>query len=86
MVNWRWQTFVTPATTKILAPVTDQTGRSAATFPLWTRKEEFGIISVFTGRDRTLFIENDRVPAGATVYFRNKPDLTIVGYGEREKK
>jgi hypothetical protein len=48
-----------------------------AVFPLWTRKEGFGVISIFTGIEQTLYIENDRVPLGATAYFENKPDLRI---------
>jgi hypothetical protein len=53
-------------------------------FPLWTRKGGFGVISIFTGAEKKLFIENDRIPIGATAYFTNKPDLTIVGYKENQ--
>jgi hypothetical protein len=35
---------------------------------------------VFKGPEQILYIENDRVPLGATVYFANKPDLRIVKY------
>jgi hypothetical protein len=55
-------------------------------FPLWTRREEFALISIFIGPERTPFIENDRVPTGATVYFRNRPNLTIINHGEREEE
>lgn len=55
-----------------------------AVFPLWTRKEGFGVISIFTGSDKTLYIENDRVPLGATAYFDNRPDLRIVEYKSRQ--
>ena len=53
---------------------------STAVFPLWTRKEGFGVISIFTGPGQTLYIENDRIPIGATAYFTNQPDLRTVGY------
>jgi hypothetical protein len=49
-------------------------------FPLWTRKEGFGVITVFKGSDKTLFIENDRIPLGSTAFFAGKPDLKIVEY------
>jgi hypothetical protein len=52
-----------------------------AVFPLWTRKEGFGVISIFKGPEKTLYIENDRIPLGATVYFANKPDLRVVKHG-----
>lgn len=51
-----------------------------AVFPLWTRKEGFGVISIFKGPEKALFIENDMIPLGATVYFVNKPDLKIVKF------
>jgi hypothetical protein len=47
-------------------------------FPLWTRKEGFGVITIFKGPDKTLFIENDRIPLGSTAFFEGKPDLKIV--------
>jgi hypothetical protein len=47
---------------------------------LWTRKEGFGVITVFKGSDKTLFIENDRIPLGSTASFEGKPDLKIVEY------
>jgi len=53
-------------------------------FPLWTRKEGFGVITVFKGSDKTLFIENDRIPLGSTASFEGKPDLKIVEY-ERQQ-
>jgi hypothetical protein len=58
-----------------------QNGSSEAVFPLWTRKEGFGVITIFKGPERVLFVENDRVPLGATAYFMNTPDLKIVEYG-----
>jgi hypothetical protein len=51
-----------------------------AVFPLWTRKEAFGVITIFKGPEQTLCIENDRIPLGATAFFRNKPDLRILEY------
>lgn len=47
-------------------------------FPLWTRQEGFGVITVFSGPERSLFIENDRIPLGAMAYFTGKPDLRII--------
>lgn len=41
------------------------------------------MVSIFKGLDKLLYIENDRIPAGATAYFRNTPNLTIVHYGEK---
>ncbi len=48
-----------------------------ATFPLWTRDDGFGVVTIFigTGSDKVLYIDNDQVEAGATVFFRNSPDL-----------
>ncbi|KAJ3455469.1 hypothetical protein MRS44_016951 [Fusarium solani] len=84
--NFSTTTFLSPATTKSLTPPGDGTGsaRSMGVFPLWTRKGGFGVISIFTGAEKKLFIENDRIPIGATAYFRNEPDLTIVGYKEKQ--
>lgn len=70
-----------PATTKILAPETENRQASLAAFPLWARNDGFGVVSIFKGLNKLLYIENDRIPAGATAYFRNTPDLTIVPYG-----
>jgi hypothetical protein len=38
------------------------------------------VITIYKGKDKELFIENDRVPMGATVFFENNPDLTIVRF------
>lgn len=75
------KTYMGPATTKTLSPETKNRQASLAVFPLWTRSDGFGVVTVFKGLDRLLYIENDRIPAGATAYFRNTPDLTIVTYG-----
>ncbi|KAL2863202.1 uncharacterized protein BJX67DRAFT_384945 [Aspergillus lucknowensis] len=77
-------TFTGPATKKILA-VKDTPGCEGV-FPLWTLREGFGVISVFRGPEKTLFIENDRVPLGATAYFRNVPDLYIVECGDNHAR
>ena len=74
------QTWLSPATTKILAPSSAGLSLSSAVFPLWTRAGAFGVISIFTGPDKKLFIENDRIPIGATAYFKREPNLTIVDY------
>jgi hypothetical protein len=61
-----------------------------AVFPLWSREDGFGVISIFRGPARELYVENDQVPLGATVYFANKPDLRIeeyfLGGGQKENK
>ncbi|OQE34599.1 hypothetical protein PENCOP_c017G01337 [Penicillium coprophilum] len=79
-VNFEMTTFVGPASRKTLAAQDQGRDNSTAVFPLWTRKEGFGVISVFKDPEKILYIENDRVPLGATVYFANKPDLRIVKY------
>ncbi|KAK8137115.1 hypothetical protein PG984_005055 [Apiospora sp. TS-2023a] len=73
-------TFKSPATQKILVPKKVNQAGSFATFPLWTRRDGFGVITIFTGRgdDRKLFIENDMIRAGATAYFRGNANLEIV--------
>ncbi|KAL4881852.1 caspase domain-containing protein [Aspergillus karnatakaensis] len=76
-------TFSGPATKKTLAARGEGPGASQGVFPLWTRKEGFGLITIFRGPEQILFSENDRVPLGATAYFRNLPDLHIVEYGHR---
>jgi hypothetical protein len=53
---------------------------STAVFPLWNRDEAFGVVTIFKGPDKILFIENDRISLGATAYFCNQPDLNIVNY------
>lgn len=75
--------FVSPATKNVLKPRGDKS-QPAARFPLWTRSEEYGLISAFCGPDKSLFIENDQVPTGATVYFRKEPNLRIVAYNGAE--
>ncbi len=51
-----------------------------AVFPLWTLRGAFGVISIFTGPEKKLFIENDMIPIGATAYFNKEPNLAIVEY------
>jgi hypothetical protein len=69
------QTFTSPATTKTLAPKKQDPEGSIAVFPLWSRRDGFGVVTIYTD---SLFIENDMIPAGATAYFRNMPNLKIV--------
>jgi hypothetical protein len=82
--NFELKTYTPPATMKALAPRVQDPERSVASFPLWTRYDGFGVISIYVGAKRKLYISKDRVPIGATVYFMNKPDLTIVEFDERE--
>ncbi|KJK67836.1 Caspase domain protein [Aspergillus parasiticus SU-1] len=79
-INFSTTTFNGPATKKTLASQTDECGCCVATFPLWSRSEGFGVISIFKGPEKVLYIENDRVPAGATAYFANKPNLRLEKY------
>ncbi|KZL69873.1 hypothetical protein CI238_10755, partial [Colletotrichum incanum] len=82
-LNYETAMFVSPATKKVLRPPGDETP-AAARFPLWTRSEKYGVITVFCGPDKRLFIENDQVPIGSTVYFRKEPNLRIVAYDGTE--
>ncbi|RTE76986.1 hypothetical protein BHE90_008559 [Fusarium euwallaceae] len=79
-------TYHTPAVMKILAPHRQDGGgdddkASMACFPFWSRSDGFGVITIFVGSQKTLYIENDKVRTGVTAYFENKPDLRIVEYG-----
>jgi hypothetical protein len=65
---------------KTLQPASLDRDASVGMFPLWTRKEGFGVITIFKGPDRTLFIEHDRIPLGSTASFEGKPDLKVVEY------
>jgi len=76
--------FLSPATKKFLAPFSEAVGADPAKFPLWTHKNGFGVITVFKGADKTLYIENDRLPAGATAYYNNKPNLRMIGFDGKE--
>ncbi|KAF3491640.1 uncharacterized protein GIQ15_01157 [Arthroderma uncinatum] len=73
-------TFTGPATKKTLQPQSKDPQAAIGVFPLWSRNEGFGVITIFTGPERTLFSENDLIPAGATAYFVNRPDLRIVEF------
>jgi hypothetical protein len=63
---------------KTLQPASLDRDASVGMFPLWTREEGFGVITIFKGPDRTLFIEHDRIPLGSTASFEGKPDLKVV--------
>jgi hypothetical protein len=71
------QAFNTEDTEKKLAPQARDADKSIAAFPLWTREDGFGIISIFIGPDKTPCILNDRVRMGARVYFKGGPDLVL---------
>ncbi|KAB8077664.1 hypothetical protein BDV29DRAFT_188538 [Aspergillus leporis] len=77
-LSYETTTYTPPAIQKTLAPQTLGEEPAKVIFPLWTQNENYGIISIFTGSDPTLYIENDRVPLGATVVFQNKPNLKTV--------
>ncbi|KAL4733729.1 caspase domain-containing protein [Aspergillus similis] len=84
-LNFETTAFTSPATTKRLAPQATDPEACMAAFPLWTRKDGFGVVSVFLGSEKELFIENDMVPIGAKVYFRGKPGLKVVEFNERDR-
>ena len=75
------QTYLTPATKKTLPGAAGDKESAKVCFPLWTRRDGFGVVSIFIGVEKVLYIENDRIPLGATGYFLNKPDLRVVEYG-----
>ncbi|PYI19447.1 hypothetical protein BO99DRAFT_384495 [Aspergillus violaceofuscus CBS 115571] len=79
-VNISTMTFLSPVTKKKLAPSALDPARSRAVFPLWTRNEGFGVISILKGPSESLYIENDRIPIGATAYFKDLPDLELRDY------
>ncbi|KAL6229102.1 hypothetical protein BDW75DRAFT_225668 [Aspergillus navahoensis] len=81
-LNFTSATYTGPASRKTLAAAEEGAGSSRGEFPLFDRHEDFGVISIFKvdGDEKVLYIENDRVPMGATAYFVNKPDLEIVKF------
>ena len=40
------------------------------------------VVTIFKGPEKSLFIENDEVPMGATVRFTNDPDLQVIAASE----
>ncbi|KAH7232938.1 caspase domain-containing protein [Fusarium tricinctum] len=79
-LNFGTTTYQAPATRKTLIPQVLDRERSIAVFPVWTKRDDFAVISIFTGPEKNLYIENDRVLVGSTAYFRNKPDLIVEAY------
>ncbi|KAK9318910.1 hypothetical protein V1517DRAFT_311184 [Lipomyces orientalis] len=78
-LSYNTTSFTGPATTKTLGPCTD-TSRCWSKFPLWTRRNGFGVITIFKGSNKKLYIENDKVMAGFTAYFDDTPNLKMVNY------
>jgi hypothetical protein len=74
------QTIQGPATRKTVPPEERDPKGAIAVFPMWTRKDGFGVITIFKGSAQTPYIENDRIPLGATAYFVNRPNLDVVEY------
>ncbi|OAL33202.1 hypothetical protein AYO20_07519 [Fonsecaea nubica] len=66
--------FRGPAVRETLAPYTEDCEYSSAVFPLWPGDSGFGTISIFTGSDKKLYLEDEMVPAGARIYFDQKAD------------
>ncbi|KAK8255726.1 caspase domain-containing protein [Phyllosticta capitalensis] len=77
-------TFESPVCKKPLAARAKGKADSIGTFPLWTRKEGFGVISIYKGDQQKLCVENDQISLGATAFFSNQPDLRIVDYRGNE--
>ncbi|RSL79939.1 hypothetical protein CEP52_017457 [Fusarium oligoseptatum] len=83
-IDFSSTSFLSPACQKPLAARAEGKDDATGVFPLWTRKEGFGVISIFKGPQKKLCIENDRIPLGATAFFSNKPNLRIVNYEGNE--
>jgi hypothetical protein len=61
---------------KKIVPESHDPSNSMASFPLWTRHEGFGVISIYKDSDlKTWHILNDYVKMGARVYFKGGPNL-----------
>ncbi|KAL5598290.1 hypothetical protein FOBRF1_012083 [Fusarium oxysporum] len=67
-----------PATKKEIAP------GEVTRFPLWTRKEGFGFITIFVGNSETPCISNDQIAPGYQVNFTNKANLEFIRYNKGE--
>ena len=65
---------------KIIAAKSDNMESCRGVFPLWTRRAGFGVITIFKGPEKKLFIENDQILAGTTVYFTNTLNLNMVSH------
>ncbi|CAH0050994.1 unnamed protein product [Clonostachys solani] len=72
--------FLSPACKKPLAGRAEGREKSTGSFPLWTREEGFGVISIFKGPQQELCIENDQIPLGATAFFSGQPNLRIIDF------
>ena len=75
------QSFLGPAARKTLPHARDPE-RSSAVFPFWTREDGLGVISIFTGPDKILCLENDQVSAGSWIYLKRESDSDILEYDE----
>jgi hypothetical protein len=72
--------FALPATRKTLRPSAEGVASATGTFPLWNRRQDYGVVTIYVGSEERLSIAHDRVPMGATAVFKGLPDLEIVGY------
>ncbi|OAL01499.1 hypothetical protein IQ06DRAFT_293575 [Phaeosphaeriaceae sp. SRC1lsM3a] len=79
-LNAEGETWHYPATKKELQP-----GQTAP-FPLWSRKNGYGSVSIFhgTGASKTSFIENDRIAAGYLAEFDGNPTLYLTDFKGNE--
>lgn len=68
------------ATKKVCHPTDSGSGGLKYRFPLPTRRDGFGVISIFVGSEEMLVVENDRIPLGATAYFLHGQDLKLQDY------
>ncbi|KAM0544700.1 hypothetical protein ACHAPJ_011687 [Fusarium lateritium] len=76
------KTFVSPACKKTIPAQKEDQDPSYGIFPLWTRKEGFGVISILKKKspdaDWEVDIENDQIPIGTVAYYSGGPNLQIV--------
>lgn len=75
--------FPSPVAKKKLAgyqpELADAGGRShIGKFPLWTRYDGHGVISIIYEDEKEPFISNDSIPLGFTAYFDGDPDMRLV--------
>lgn len=81
MLTMCWaQNWDSPASTKTLVPESEDSHGAVGKFPLWTRRNGFGVVSIFVGAEKKVFVENDQVKMGVIAYFRNRPNLIAVPY------
>ncbi|EWC47838.1 hypothetical protein DRE_02720 [Drechslerella stenobrocha 248] len=66
-----------PATKKTLKPYSQGLKGAIGKFPVWKKRRGCGVITIFVGNQKTLFIENDLVQAGVLANFTGDPNLEV---------